>query len=545
MRKLNGMLYGLACGAGLLLAEGAYAQEATLVRVTGDQYERTIHYIFGSTIEMVANQGQPGFREEGLLAVGDRKLTIPSSELERYDRLARQIAEQVVAEPGRRDMLIQCRPANEDKPDAACARGFVERVGPLLFRRPLADSEVNDLVAVHNQAATQLQSFNAGMTMLLSRMLVDPEFLFRVERSNRDPNDPTVLHLDAFSRAARLSYFLWDAAPDTELIEAAASGELETDQGLSRQVERMIASPRMEDGVRTFFADMLAFDGYETLSIDTKLYPKFTNSAESESREQTLRTIVYHLLNKDGDYRDLLTTRETFLTPSLAALYGVPLPRQQELGGAVPWVHYKFAEHDPYVGILSHASFVSLHSHPARTSPTLRGKALREHLLCQKVPLPTGDIAFELPDNPRFKTVRQQLNAHSSEPMCAGCHKITDPMGLSFEQFDTAGGFRTMENGEPIDATGSLAGKNFDGVAELAAIVRDDPALTSCVINRTFAFGTARNPTANDRQWLSALHREMTEHGVTWRELVRRIATHPDFYTVIRTEETLQAAVTQ
>lgn len=542
MTKLKGMLRGLACSAGLLLIGGAYAEEATLVRVTGDQYERTIHYIFGSAIEMDANQGQPGFREEGLLAVGDRKLTIPSSELERYDRLARQVAQQVVEEPGRRDMLIQCRPSDEARPDTACARGFVERVGPLLFRRPLAETEIADLVAVHKEAATRLQSFNAGMAVLVSRMLVDPEFLFRVERSTRDPEDPTVLHLDSYSRASRLSYFLWDAAPDSELIDAAAAGELDTERGLMRQVDRMIASPRMEDGVRTFFADMLGFDGYETLSIDTKLYPKFTRSAEEDSREQTLRTIVYHLLNQNGDYRDLFTTRETFLTPSLAALYGVPLSREQELGGAVPWVHYKFSEHDPYVGILSHASFVSLHSHPARSSPTLRGKALREHLLCQKVPAPTGDIAFDLPNNPDFKTVRQQLTAHSSEPMCAGCHKITDPMGLSFEQFDTAGGFRTMENGEPIDATGRLAGKNFDGVAELAAIVRDDPALTSCVINRTFAFGTARNPTKDDRQWLSSLHKEMMEEGVTWRELVRRIATHPDFYTVISADETQQTA---
>src|SRR6185312_12724451 len=177
-----------------------------------------------------------------------------------------------------------------------------------------------------------------------------------------------------------------------------------------------------------------------------------------------LRTIVDLLLHRNGDYRDLFTTRDTFLTPALAALYGVPLARAQELGGAIPWVPYHFSDSDPYIGILTQVSFLSLHSHPGRSSPTRRGKALRENILCQKVPPPPGNVDFSLVQNtndPNFKTARQRLTAHRKEAMCAGCHKITDPVGLALENFDSAGSFRTSENGAPIDASGEYNGKPF------------------------------------------------------------------------------------
>jgi hypothetical protein len=255
---------------------------------------------------------------------------------------------------------------------------------------------------------------------------------------------------------------------------------------------------------------------------------------QEDAKEQTLRTIVDHLLNKNGQYRDLFVTPNTFLTPSLAALYGVSLPRAQELGGAVPWVPFKFEETDPYLGILSQVSFLSLNSHPARTSPTLRGKALREIFFCQKVPPPPGEVDFNLVQdttNPKFKTVRQRLTAHASEAMCAGCHKITDPMGLSLENFSTAAGFRASENNTPIDATGTLNGKNFDGLKQLAKVVREDASATSCVIRRAFSYGTARHPDAEERKWLTSLQKELGADGVTWRELMRRVVLSPDFFT--------------
>lgn len=532
-------LLGVAAFAGIVFAGppgiGVAHAETQLVRLTPAQYQRTVIDIFGPSIQVVDNKVQPGFRDEGLLAVGERKLTISSAELEQYHKTAQSIAAQVV-DDRRRDTLVNCAPADESRPDTKCASDFISRVGLFLMRRPLDKSEVDAFVATHVATAEKMASFNAGLSAALERMLVDPEFLFRVERTEADPAAPGQTRLDAYSMASRLSFFLWDSAPDAELLAAARSGKLREPSELARQVDRMVNSARMEQGLRTFFADMLHFDQFGKLFKDTTLYPAFTKNVQEDAQEQTLRTVVDQLLYKDREYRDLFTTKETFLTPSLAALYGVSLPRAQELGGAVPWVAHRFGENDPYVGILSHASFLSLNSHPARSSPTLRGKALREVFLCQKVPAPPGEVDFNLvqdTSNPKYKTVRQRLTAHSSDGLCAGCHKITDPMGLAMENFTTAAGFRRTESGAVIDTTGSLNNKNFDGMQQLAETLRDDPGVSSCIVRRAYSFGTARNPGAAERRWLGTLQKELVASGgIKWRDLTRRLALSPEFYAV-------------
>ena len=505
-----------------------------LVRLTASQYERSLKDIFGSSIAIAGNKVAPGFRDDGLLAIGARRLTITSAEMQQYEKLAQEMAAQVV-DPARRATLLGCKPGSESGPDDLCAAAFLKKVGMFLFRRPLTGEELQSYVATQSAAARQLKSFNAGLRAALSRMLVAPEFLFRIEETEPDPRRPGSQRLDGYSTASRLSFFLWDSAPDAELLASAQSGKLQTPAGLKQQVDRMLISPRLERGLRAFFSDMLGFDGFATLSVDSTLYPRFTKNVLEDADEQTLRTIVDQLLVRNMSYGDLFVARDTFLTPSLAALYGVPLPRSQEMGGAVPWVPYRFPEGDPRVGILSHVSFLSLNSHPGTSSPTLRGKALREKLLCQTVPPPPGNVDFSLVEdlnNPKYRTARQRLLAHASESLCAGCHKITDPMGLALENFDTAGGFRTKERGEPIDTSGSLNGKNFDGIQQLAEVLKEAPGTTSCLINRAYSYGTQRKPTRDERAWLTALQTDLSKDGVKWRDLMRRTLMSPDFFGV-------------
>ncbi len=508
--------------------------DLSFVRLTESQYRRAIHDIFGESIRVDDSAVDRGARERGLLAIGDRKLTLSAAELERAETLAQRIAEQVT-DPRRRATLIPCTPQDVGRPDEACATRFVTGVGLFLFRRPLDDAEVGAYVAMANAATRTLDDFYTGLRASLAGMLVAPDFLFRLERSEPDPDRSGSMRLDAYSRAARLSFFLWDSAPDGELIEAARSGELFTPEGLSRQVERLLNSPRLEHGLRAFFSDMLGFDEFATLTVDSSLYPKFTKNVEDDAREQTLRTIVDQLLRKNRDYRELLVTRETFLTPSLAAIYGVPLVRSQEMGGAVPWVPYRFSDDDPRAGLLTHVSFLSLHSHPGTSSPTLRGQAVRENLLCQIVPPPPGDVDFSFvqdTNNPDFKTVRQRLSVHRENPTCAGCHSLTDPIGLSLEVFDTSGVYRTTENGAPIDPSGELNGTPYEEITGLVEILRQEPAVTSCLINRAFSYGAARGPTRDERAWLDELASELRRDGVRWRDLMQRITQQPDFYTL-------------
>ena len=509
-------------------------ERITFVRLTAEQYRNSIRDIFGDSIEITGNAIAAGVREAGLMAVGGRRLTLSSSEVESYEVLALDVASQVMS-PSRRNTLIPCRPENENVFDGDCAREFISTVGFHLFRRPLSEYEIGSYSAMASKATESLGGFYIGLQAALVGMMVSPDFLFRIERSVPSQETPGIRHLDAWSRASRLSFFLWNTTPSPALLQAAQSGELMFEAGLDEQVQQMIASPRIEDGLRAFFSDMLAFDRFDTLDIDTTLYPKFTKNVEDEAREQTLRTIADHLLEQDVDYRDLFDSRKTFLTPALAALYGVPISIRQEMGGLVPWVPYEYPEDHIRVGLLGQATFLSLFSHPGASSPTLRGKAVREHLLCQTIPPPPGDVDFSLvrdTDNPEFRTARDRLTEHRNNPTCAGCHTLMDPIGLALEIFDASGVFRNMENGALIDTSGQWLGQEYSDVRELTLMLKKDPTLTSCLVQRAYNYGTAREPTPSEVQWLNSTHSQLRQEGVYWRELLQRISENPDFYTV-------------
>ena len=510
--------------------------EATARRITANEYRRIIADVFGPGIN-VSGRFEPDIRTGpvgGLFAVGSGRISVSATGFERYASTARAIAARVVNEQNRA-LLIPCKPASLSAPDDACASQFLSSAGRLLFRRPLTQEEVQAQVAAAGTATETLKNFYSGLEMSLAGMLQSLPFLFREEAVEPDPAHPGQYRLDAYSKATRLSFLLWDTAPDPELLAAAESGELSTDKGLARQVDRLLASPRVEDGVRAFFTDMLGLDDFSTLSKDAAIYPKYTAEVPKDALEQTLRTIVDHVVTRHGDYRDLFTTRRTFLTPLLGSVYGVQMPSTAALGGLDQWQPYEYPEGDPRAGILTQVSFVSLHSHPGRTSATLRGKALREILLCQKVPDPPANVNFTVvqdTENPVYKTARERMNAHRTEAVCAGCHKITDPIGLALENFDSAGGYRATENGASIDTSGEFDGKKFANAAGLGKVIRDYPATPSCLVDKMYSYAVGRTLTKGEDAWMEYLKKTFADNGYRIPELLRRIATSDAFYRV-------------
>ena len=341
-----------------------------LRRLTRHQYRAIVNDLFGGSV-IVSGPFEPDVREGGLLAVGASKVSIASTSLDSYNKMARNIAAQVL-DKDHRGMLLGCAPTAANISDDACAKQFLGRIGRLLYGRPLTDAELQARVNAASEAVKIRDDFYLGLETSLVTVLVSPNFLFVHESFEPDPKNKGLERLDAYSKATRLSFFLWNNAPDEVLLGATESGALDTQEGVEEQVNRMLASPRIEDGVRAFFTDMLGFELFDTLSKDQALYPKFNFTLAEAAKEQTLRTIVDHLLVKKGDYRDLYTTPNTFLTRALAAVYRVPLGTLTS-----EWVSYEYPEGAQRAGILlSQVSFVSLHSHPGRTSPTLRGKAL-------------------------------------------------------------------------------------------------------------------------------------------------------------------------
>ena len=518
-------------GHAVLAAEAVRATSVTTRRLTSEQYTTIIEDVFGPTITL-GGRFEPDLRVDGLFEVGAGLVSVSPSGMEQYDAMARTIAGQVVDDE-HRNLLIPCKPQSVTAPDDACVGEFVSKVGRLLFRRALADEERRAYVNAARDATETLGDFYTGLSLSLGAMLTSPQFLFRHEVVEDDPAHKGSYRLDAYSRASRLSFFLWNSGPDLPLLTAAEKGELYTEKGVKQQVERMLGAPRLRDGVRAFFSDMLHFDGLDTLSKDTTIYPKFNAQVASDAREQTLRTLVHALVDERGDYRDVFTTRETFLTQELASLYKVPLVNNVPNGSPDTWQAYKFPENDPRAGIQMQISFVALHSHPGRSSPTLRGKALRETMLCQKVPAPPGDVSFTLvqdTSNPVYKTARTRLQAHSNEPMCAGCHKITDPIGLALENFNGAGGWQTKENGEVIDTTGSLDGVAFDDGIGLGKALRNNPAVPSCLVDRVSAYALGRTPAKSESSWVGKLKDHFAANGYVVPALMKEITTSPEFF---------------
>lgn len=520
------LLMVAACSESAPVIEGA---EPSLRRLTEQQYRNVIADLFGDHI-VVAGQFDPILRQTGLIAIGAGNATISASSFDKYEKLARSIAEQVVSE-NNRDLYISCAPAQIARPDDACAQAFLEPVGRMLFRRPLEPVELSQAITLAHKAGEQLGSFYEGLAFGLTSLLVSPNFLFIIDQLEEDSAGKT--ELTDYAKASRLSLFLWNTTPDIELLDVAAAGGLSTQAGLKAQLERMMQSPRLREGVNAFFSDMLHLDEFEHLEKDNLIYPAFDPLAHDHAREQILLTIEHHLLDEDTDYRTLFSTRKTFMSGPLGRVYRTPVA-EPEL-----WTMHEFTGPDGRAGIQSLAGFVALHSHPGRSSPTIRGKAVRELLLCQTVPDPPPEVDFSLFNEmgSQKMTARERLDVHNSVPSCAGCHKLTDGIGLSLENYDGAGQFRTTDVGLAIDASGNLDGIEYKDQFGLANALSQNPALPVCLVEKTLAYGLARDPGRVAKDWVGYLAEQFAENGYRFKPLLQSVAASENFFAVTRPQQ--------
>jgi hypothetical protein len=503
--------------------------------ISQDQYFNSLSYVFGPDIATGAHFA-PFRRTDGLLAIGGASAGVTLGQMQEFQRTAGAVADKVVG-PDYRAFLIPCTPHTTTRADDACASRFVGLVGRLLYRRPLTSKELSDYVGQAHRTAERLKDFYAGLAVTLEGLLIAPQTLFIVDHSEPDPAHPGQYRLDSYSLASRLSFFLWNAAPDDQLLKWAQHGELHTAAGQAKAVDYLLSSPRLETGVRAFFDDMLGFDDFAVLAKDPSIYPAFIADTVSDAREQTLRMIVDELLVKDGDYRNLFTTRDTFISPALAPLYGVAAPPG--------WTPYSVPADSERVGLLTQIAFLASHAHPGRSSATLRGKALRELLLCQKVPRPPPNVDFSLIEDPKstLLTARERLAAHRANPVCAGCHKITDPIGLALENFDGAGQYRTTERGAPIDASGNLDGKTYTDAVGLAQALHDHPALPTCLVTRLYGYAVGQAPAGNTAPVVPYFGAQFAQQGYKLPQLLRTIALSNSFTTVTGEKPTAVARV--
>jgi len=490
-------------------------------RLTKPQYQSAIADIFGPDI-VVPPALEPDIAVEGFESVGATGAAVSARGIEQYEAAAQAIAKQITGEPRLFARVSTCTPRTPD--DITCARALVVSLGEKVFRRPLTEAEIAKLVSTITSAAGTLGSFEKGAFYGISALLQSPHFLYRPAVGEPDPEEPGKLRFTGYEFASRLSFFLWNTIPDEALLEAAKSGKLGTHEGVDEQVKRMLASPKARKGLRNFVREWLRLGDLDLLQKDTKLFTTYTSDLGEMAREETLKVFEDIVFDRDADMRDVMTTRRTFVTPKLASMYQVPAPNANGFGPV------ELPERSGRRGLLGQIAFLALYAHPTSTSATLRGKFVREKLMCTPIPPPPVNLNTALPEpTETAKTLRERVKIHFAEPSCAACHSAMDPIGLGLEQFDGIGKFRTKENGVTIDPTGDLDGAPFADAASLAQAIHDSPAFPACVTRKMFLYATGTPPTSDLVVTSDALNERFVASGYRMKALMATVATSKAF----------------
>ncbi|HMI90603.1 MAG TPA: DUF1588 domain-containing protein, partial [Polyangiales bacterium] len=242
---------------------------------------------------------------------------------------------------------------------------------------------------------------------------------------------------------------------------------------------------RARAALANFHLERLGLEELDEVAKDATLYPQMNDALVSAMRDDILRTIEYVTVERGGDFRDLLTTRVSFVDKALAGVYDVPAPASGTMRAELPADEVR-------LGLLGKPGLLALHAHVKETSPTRRGKFVRERVLCQSIPAPPPNVVTVLPEpDPNAPTMRDRLEAHRSNTVCAGCHSLMDPIGLTFENFDALGIYRETDDGHELDLTGDVDGEAFDGPEQLANMLHDDPEVTACMVRQLYRYATA------------------------------------------------------
>lgn len=456
----------------------------------------------------------------GLTAIGATQLTISAASVDAYEANAYLAAQ--AALQSRRSTLIPCLPTSTT--DVACMRQVAQRHVPRAFRRPASEAELLRWTELGITVARAYDTFDRGVEFLLAGLLQSPAFLYLDEVGTPDSADASRRHLTGWELASRLSFFLTNAPPDEQLLAAAAGGDLLEATGLGREAKRLLQKPQARQAMTALFDEVFELDRLEQLPKDAQQFPRFQISLGWSMREETRRSLVDLGFDAPSDFRQLFTRRTTFVDLALAEHYGLP--------AVTGWTQVQLPE--GRAGLLTQASFLSLQSHPSANSPTLRGRFIRERLLCQTIPAPPPDVSTTLPPAPpdTRQTLRQKVEQHMQSASCSGCHQLMDPVGFAFEGFDAIGQRQTLDDGLPIDSSGSLDDRGSYGDAPgLMNVLRDDPRVMACLTRVVFRQGVGHVDLRTEARPLRAAEEAFIASGYRYQSLLEALVVSDAFRT--------------
>ena len=361
-----------------------------------------------------------------------------------------------------RQRIFVCRPANPAE-ELPCARQILSTLTRRAYRRPVTEADLAPLLGFYAAGREQAE-FDQGIQLALERLLASPEFLFRIERDPQEVAPHTAYRVSSLELASRLSFFLWSSIPDDELLEVASRGALQDPGVLEHQVRRMLADPRAEALVTNFAGQWLRLRNVPGTNPNTRLFMDFDETLRRAFRRET-ELFFGSIMREDRNVLDLLDADYTFVNERLARHYGIP----NVYGSRFRRVTLTSENRR---GLLGHGSILTVTSQANRTSPVVRGKFILDNLLGAPPPPPPPNVPL-LEESQVNGTLRQRMEQHRSNPVCASCHKTIDPMGFPLENFDAVGAWRTEDAGVPVDAAGSMPdGSTFEGVAGLRTVLR-------------------------------------------------------------------------
>jgi hypothetical protein len=483
----------------------------TLRRLTQTEYNNTVRDLLGDTTQPAtdfpADSRNLGFDNN------TQTLSMPPVLVAHYE----SAAEKLIDDAWTRDSSVSssawlrvCDPASigED----ACSKQILARFAKKAWRRAVSDSELAPLITLAATAKANGDDFTTGVKLALRAILLSPYFVYRNE-SDTPANQP----LGDYALAARLSYFLWSSMPDDELFQKADAHTLHDPQVLESEVRRMLTDGKAQALVDSFAAQWLDTIDMPLISPDPKLFPQITTTLKQAMHDET--TLFFQeFLTGHGSALDMLDAGFSFLNEELAKFYGIA----GVSGTTMQKVQLPPSSHRG--GLLRQAGVLATTSLSTRTSVVRRGKWVLQRLMCQSPPPPPPGIP-PLPTTPPLgATQRQILAQHASSQLCSGCHSRMDPVGFALENFDAVGSFRTQDNGSPIDATGTLDGRSFDGAGPLEMALKADPAVPACLVQTVYSYALGRTAQVSDQSTVAQMAKQFTSGGSILAELFHDIA---------------------
>ena len=417
-------------------------------------------------------------------------------------------------EKASRKKILVCDPNS----GAACIDRILTTPAHRAYRRPVTRAEVASLTKFVAMAKADGQSTEQGIQLAIQAMLVSPNFLFRIEH-DPFPNDPTKVHrISDVELASRLSYFLWSSIPDDELLAAAETGKLRAPGAIEAQVKRMLADPRSSALADNFAGQWLELRNLDVVKPDPQKFPEWSPELRDAMKAET-RMFFDYVLRENRPLADFLNARYTFLNERLAKFYGVPNVKGPEFRRVE-------LSTDQRGGLLSQAGVLTVSSYPTRTSVVIRGKYVLQNILGAPPPPPPADVP--LLDEEAVGTtssLRQQMEKHRDNAVCASCHNKMDVLGFGLENYDGIGKWRTMDGKFPVDASGTLPnGKTFATPAEMRAVLKDQlPEFARCMVEKMLTYSLGRGLGPNDRRTVEEITRNWAASGYPFQSLLYQV----------------------